>query len=84
MRYLYGQNKETMPAFGESRPFVQTLLDLPAELLAGMRSAVEHGNMVQLRKLAEQVETLNPDFARELLTLARKYDYTKLAELFKE
>jgi len=82
--YKEGMEEEIAGGDMEKEDSRQALIGLPTELMEAMRSAVEQGNMVQLRKLAEQVEKQNPRLAKELYALSRKYDYEKLEKLFEK
>ncbi|MEI8201056.1 MAG: PAS domain S-box protein [Eubacteriales bacterium] len=84
LTYIYEQDKELGKTFQEIISIRQALAELPSDMVEEMLSAVELGNMVQLRKLAVQIEKLSPMVAKELLTLAREYDYEKLTLLFEK
>ena len=80
--YIYEQNREEKTTVCEKGFYQPAIMKLSLELIADMRSAVEQGNMVQFRKLAEEVDKVNPRLAKELTILAKNYDYDKLMTLF--
>jgi PAS domain S-box-containing protein len=70
---------------------IESLLDIkhslhsqvPDSLKEEMIDAIEHGNMVTLRKLAHDVKKYSESVSQEILNLARNYDYEQLNALFK-
>lgn len=62
----------------------ESLQAIPAPVREEMRTAVKTGNSTRLKHLVRHVEPLDPDLARYLSALVRRYDYTTLEALLKE
>jgi PAS domain S-box-containing protein len=60
----------------------ETIKNLSDDVFNEMKTAIVQGNMVMLRKIANKLEHNNPEFTKEIISLARNYDYEKLLSLF--
>jgi hypothetical protein len=60
----------------------ESLASLPKDLIHLMREAVIGADLDQLLARIQEVETLAPEMARELLCLAEDFEYEKLLGLF--
>jgi PAS domain S-box-containing protein len=60
----------------------ESLATLPQELVLAMQAAVAEGDINQLLELISQVKSLDTAIAQGLETLAMRYDYKTLHELF--
>ncbi|MCX5882447.1 MAG: ATP-binding protein, partial [Deltaproteobacteria bacterium] len=78
--YRY-ESPEPETAGGTVLPAPQSLSDLPAELVNGMRSAINGGYHEELMALIETVAQQNPSAAQALRQLADEYRYEQLLAL---
>lgn len=68
----------------EFPPIKEHLGNLPEQLVAEMRAAVQGGYMERLAELAQRAAVIQPRLSRHLLTLVDQYDYETLSRLFLE
>ncbi len=77
LRYVFKDDDD------QKRPAltVEAVSELPEELRATLRQAVEQGDMGQFTALLEQVVDLHPELVRNLCKLADAFDYPRLNAL---
>jgi PAS domain S-box-containing protein len=63
---------------------VEDMAKMPQDLRTQMLNKVEAADFHQLIELINNIKSDNPELADHLVTLANNYDYTRLAQIFKE
>ena len=62
---------------------VEDMAKMPKDLRTQMLNKVEAADFHQLIELIKNIKADNPELADHLITLANNYDYTHLAQIFK-
>ncbi|MFH1984657.1 MAG: PAS domain-containing protein [Pseudomonadota bacterium] len=77
LRYVYNEENDLKPL----APTVEAVFELPEELRAKLRQAVEEGDMDLFTELLEQATESHPELVKKLRKLADVFDYRKLFTL---
>ena len=84
LRYIREEQPAVDKHFVKPPPLTaKALSTLPLELVQEMRTTVSEGDITQLSELISRVDALDSTLAMQLASLARKYDYSTLADLLK-
>ncbi len=79
--YLYSPVTIAKKSAGEIPPNPEAVQNLNESLLAALKQAVEHGDMIHFSELLDEVGTLDGALRDYLSTLADRYEYEKLLNL---
>ncbi|APG26559.1 hypothetical protein A7E78_00995 [Syntrophotalea acetylenivorans] len=80
IEYLYRPKMKNRLPSGDHPPTSEAVRDLPEHLIAALKQAVEHGDMIRFSELLEELETSNDALRDYLSTLADRYEYEKLLD----
>ncbi|OEU50780.1 MAG: hypothetical protein BA871_17075 [Desulfuromonadales bacterium C00003096] len=79
--YLYSPAAMNQPSANDCPPDPETLQSISKDLLAALKQAVEHGDMIHFSKLLAEVGNSNIALRDYLSALADRYEYEKLLDL---
>ena len=82
LKYIYDLDDTNDSTSIDHTSLEETIKNLSDDVFNKMKTAIVQGNMVQLRKIAKTFENDSPEFTKEIISLARNYDYEKLYSLF--
>jgi signal transduction histidine kinase/DNA-binding NarL/FixJ family response regulator len=82
VEFLYVEKAATAPPEAVAELTPESVARLPQDLLHSMREAVIGADLDQLLAKIEDVDATSPDIARGLRTLAERFEYQKLLDLF--
>lgn len=81
VQYTYKQPITNQELIHDQNKYQQLMSNVPAQILSAMREALKQGNMVQLRNLSTEIESIDEALAKHLVELTNYYEYEKLEEL---
>jgi len=82
LKYIYEEPASTpITNVPDTNIINQGVVNLPDKLLKQMSNALAVADLDLLINLIKSIETINPELAKYLLTLANNYDYDKLQQI---